>query len=465
MTLLYRPNQTTADYFPDNIPFIMEGQVVSTADPDQMGRVQAWVPALDGENYNIEQIPWADYASPFMGFTVDMPAGQGTVKNSSHSAYGFWAIPKVGATVLVFCLNGNPTSRFYFASTVRLHRNRSLPAGRNTDAAGKQGPWGDAGDGQGNLNPIQPAFNNLRAQFQNKLDQSEAATRGAYERQAAQAKEDKDGLEGYSISPVDNSYLDPQTYCITTPGRHAIIMQDNPSFARLRFKTAEGHQIIFDDANERIYVSTSNGNSWFEMDKDGHVNCYGAKSISYRSGGDINLYADGNINMEAGKGINAKALTADIRMTTQTKFQVKANDSIVMSACGIFDLDTEKSFKLTAAQAIDVYAGSTTNITAASSLHIKSGATMAAQAEKMTLNGGDAFTASAGKMDLNGGSTLTQSAGKINLNSGSAAKAGAANTAAKASCAELADDPAIVPGHEPWVRPVSETPRGPRWKA
>lgn len=446
MTTIYRPTQTTADFLPDNIPFIMEGQVVSTADPDQMGRVRAWVPALDGENFDIDQLPWADYASPLMGFTVDYPGGAGVSKNSSHAAYGFWAIPKVGATVLVFCLNGNPASRYYFASTVRLHRNRSLPVGRNADGGGKLGPWGDAGDGNGNLNPIQPAYDNLRTQFQNQLNKSEAITRGAYERQVAQAKNDKDGLEGYAANPADPSYLDPQTYCFVSPGRHAIIMQDEPHVARLRFKTAEGHQIIFDDANERIYISTAKGASWFEMDQDGHVNIYGAKSYSLRSGGDINIFADGNINLEAGKGVNIKADTADIRMTTQTKFQVKANDSIVMSACGIFDIDSEKALKLTAAKSVDIFAGAAAAITATDALHLKAGAALQAQGEKM---------------NLNGGSALTASAGKINLNSGSA---GNAKSAEKASCAELAEGPAIVPAHEPWERPASEETRGPNWK-
>src|SRR5690606_7835095 len=144
---------------------------------------------------------------------------QAPISNNSHAAYGFWAIPKVEATHLVFCIHGNQTSRCYFASTDRLHRNRSLPAGRNVDSHGNVGPWGDAGDGSGKLNPIQPAYDNLREQFQDDLNASEAQTRGVYERQVAQAKDDKDGNEGYSSNPADPSYLDPQTYCLVTPGR------------------------------------------------------------------------------------------------------------------------------------------------------------------------------------------------------------------------------------------------------
>ncbi len=446
MVQLYRPNQTPQDFFRDGISFIMEGQVVDTSDPDQMGRVRAWVPALDGENFNIDQLPWCDYASPFMGFTVDYPAGQGTKENLSHSAYGFWAIPKIGASVLVFCLNGNPSSRCYFASMVRLHRNRSLPAGRNTDTNGKQGPWGDAGDGRGNLNPIEPAYSNLREQFQDQVTAPQASSRGAYERSVAQASDNRDGKEGYSPNAVDPSYLDPQTYCIVTPGRHAIIMQDDPKWSRLRFKTAEGHQIIFDDANERIYISTAKGHSWFEMDIDGHVNIYGAQSYSVRAGKDINFFADGNINFEAGNGINLKADGGDVRISAQADFHVKANGSIFASACGDFDMNSEKSLKVTSAKSMDIYSGQDMKVSAS---------------EGLSLKAGDKLIAQGSTMGLNGGSELNASAGKINLNSGSA---GNAQAATQASCASAAEPPAIVPGHEPWTRPISEVTRGPNWK-
>ena len=180
---------TVQDMFSTFMPFIMEGLVVATDDPDQMGRVKVWVPSLDGENYEIVSLPWCEYASPLAGFTVDYPAGEAS-STVAQSAYGFWAIPKMGATVFVFCVSGDPARRAYFASSTRLHRNRSLPAGRNADDYGKTGPWGDAGDGLGSYDQIEPAYSNLRAQFNGNLTASEAITRGVYERQVAQPKFD-----------------------------------------------------------------------------------------------------------------------------------------------------------------------------------------------------------------------------------------------------------------------------------
>jgi hypothetical protein len=407
----------------------MEGQVMATDDPDQMGRVKIWVPALDGENFNIDQLPWADYASPLMGFTVDYPAGGIPVANQAHSAYGFWAIPKIGATVLVFCLNADPLSRFYFASTVRLHRNRSLPAGRNKDFNGKTGPFGDAGDGNGNLNPIQPAYDNLRTQFQGQVDDSIAQTRGVYERQVAQAKDDKDGKEGYASNPADPSYLDPQTYCLVTPGRHAMIMQDDPRWSRLRLKTAEGHQIIFDDTNERIYMSTAKGKTWVELDQDGHIHVFAAESISFRAGKDINFFADRDINFEADRSFHVKANNGDIRLATEKTYHLIAKENIIISACGIFDMTSEKSLKITASDNIDIRA-------------MKD---LAAGANR--------------NIDIRAGKHITETAPRIDLNGP------VARMADIASCPTLAQAPSIVPGHEPWQgRPPTTHGRGPNWK-
>ena len=416
--------------FQDGIPFIMEGQVLATDDPDQMGRVRVWIPSLDGENFEVNELPWAEYASPFGGFTVEYPAGNGR-QNPSQAAYGFWAIPKVGATVLVFCINANPAARCYFASTVRLHHNRSMPAGRNSDFNGKQGPWGDDGDESGSLSAIEPATSNLGEQFKHKLTAPQALSRGAWERSVAQGKTVKNGEDGYAQSAVDDKGIyDPQTYCIVTPGRHAIIMQDNIGGSRMRFKTAEGHQIIFDDANERIYMSTALGKSWVEMDQDGHVHIFGEASISINAGVDVNIRATNNININAGKSVNIKADDGDVKVFAGSSVHVKALKDIKQSACGIFDIDSESSLKMTAASNLDILSSADMAITGAGALNLKSG--------------GD----------------ITETASNIHLNGPGA------RGAESASCPDLATPPPIVPLFEPWPRPSAPSgySRNKHWK-
>lgn len=278
---------------------LIEGYVKDTNDPQQMGRLKVWCPAVDGDNYDIDDLPWASYVTPWAGQVEDYPAGSNGAKTGGLHSYGFWAIPKLGATVIVALLYGDVNRRYYIGSVFDTHGNRSLPVGRNRSDYGPA-PVSDTFD------PVEPQTNNLNDQFNGNLKAPQALTRGAYERSVAQDKDEKDGAEGYQKA-MQGQGLDPQTYCISTPGRHSIIFQDNPAVGRVRFKTADGNQVILDDANERIYVSTAKGNSWFEMDKDGHVHVYGAASLSFTAGGDFNVTAAGDINFVAGGNVNIGA--------------------------------------------------------------------------------------------------------------------------------------------------------------
>lgn len=280
---------------------LMEGVVVDVSDPQQMGRVKIWVPAVDGEMYKVENLPWTIFVSPLAGQTRDFPAGAEGSPAKGLVSYGWWAVPKKGALVIVGFLYGDPNRRLYMGSYFRDHGNRSMPAGRSRTDVGP-GPVTDT------LDPVQPSTSNLNAQFNGNLTASEARTRGAYERAVAQDKTIKDGTEGYqqSASTTDKE-LDPQTYSLTTPGRHALIFQDNPSTGRVRIKTASGHQIILDDANERIYISTAKGNSYVELDQDGRIHVYAGSSLSLSTGGDFNVAAAGSINMQAGGAVNIQA--------------------------------------------------------------------------------------------------------------------------------------------------------------
>lgn len=417
---MFSKSQQSTEFFPDAIPFIMEGQVVATDDPEQMGRIKVWIPALDGEKYNVDFLPWTNYASPLFGFTTNYPKGSSNSKNSNQSAYGFWAIPKVGAVVLVFCLNANPDQRYYFASKILYHKNRSLPAGQNTDENGNFGPFGELLD----KDRLQPAFNNLTEQFSGQLNSSQAKTRGAYERQVAS----NSTKEGYTSSPVDDSYVDPQTCCFVTPGGHAIIFQDDPKFGRLRVKSAEGHQIILDDANERIYISTAKGKTWIELDQDGHLHVFAAESLSFNSRESINFHASKDINLYAENNINIKANTGTLKIESGKDAHVKSIGSIFVSACQNMSLLSEKELKITSDENLDIFA-----------------------------QGALALTAS-GALDVKGGGGMTVSAKPLHFNGPSA------RTAGKAECAQRATNPEIIPGHEPWERPASKTTRGPNWR-
>ena len=372
------------------LPYLVEGIVIDTSDPQELGRLKVWCPSLDGDNVRAETLPWVRYVSPLAGQAYDYPAGGTAGKAIGPVSYGMWAVPKIGAEVMIGFLYDDPNQRVYMGSFFRDSGNRSLPAGRN----GAGAPTSDTFD------PIEPQTSNLSTQFQGKLATSIARTRGVYERQAAQAANEKTTEEGYSTRVVAApegglnadplvSTLDPQTYSITTPGRHAIIMQDDPKFARVRIKTAEGHQVILDDANERIYVSTAHGKSWIELDLDGHVHVYAAESISVSSGKDLNLSALGSVNISAG-----------------ANFNVGAAGFARISACADASITGDTGVNITAGAAFNILA--------------------------------------AGR--------LFQTAEHIHLNGPAA------------SAAPCASKPSSTPSHEPWERPVTTGKRGPNWK-
>jgi Type VI secretion system/phage-baseplate injector OB domain len=329
-----------------SISNLMEGVIVDTNDPQQMGRVKIWVPAIDGDLYNIIDLPWATYVSPLAGQTRDYPAGPESNKTSGLMSYGWFAVPKTGALAIVGFLYGDSNRRIYLGSYFRDHGNRSLPAGRNRSDLGTS-PLSDT------FEPVQPQSNNLTAQFSGQLTASEAKTRGVYERAVAQDKTQKDGTEGYQTDLVDakdsktgKAQYDPQTYSLSTPGRNALIFQDNPSNGRIRLKTAAGHQIILDDANERIYVSTARGNSWFEMDQDGRIHVYAADSISISSGADFNFTGGGNFNIGVSGNINIQA-GAQLKMAACAGINISGN-SVNMESSTKFDILAVANLQVTA---------------------------------------------------------------------------------------------------------------------
>ena len=400
----------------------MEGIVLDTDDKDQMGRLKIWVPTLDGESYSISNLPWAEYASPFGGVTTDFPAGRTGAKSLGHVPYGFYSLPKINAQVLVFLLNGDPTRRFYFASYFDLHRNRGLPAGRNVNASEQVGPWTDTYD------KLEPAASNLRKAFGEGLGSSQAQTRGAWERQVAQDKTNKDGRDGYANSAADpTNYKDPQTYCWTTPGHHTIIMSDSADHCRTRIKTCEGNQIILDDTNERIYISTAKGNTWIELDENGNIAIYGAKSVSVRAEEDINLAANRNINLEAQGSVNIKA-GADLRASGGT-INLSTGGAFVASGCSM-DIN------------------STNTKISGDTLNLKSDGALAISGKNTSIKSGSTLILS--------GSAVTSSPMVV--------PGGGAPEASPAICATAAGSPSIIPAHEPWDRPADAN-RNPKWRA
>lgn len=421
---------------------LMLGTVKNNADPMQLGRLQVYVPSLDSNAWELEKLPWARYVSPFGGTTANFLCGREKQLFPGISTYGMWAIPKNGAQVLVGCMDGEPGSRFWVGSLWQPDLNRTLPfivdeVKSDLDDSGLypqlQVPFILNNLNEAGLGPGSPLF----------------TTRG-YERSVAfpqNRAKTKPVTNGYYTKPLEIDKADSQTYCLTTPGRHFFVMSDVDEHCRVRLRTTEGHQVIFDDSNERIYISTAKGRNWIEIDEDGRIHIYAKDEINIRSEDNINLTSEKNINLKAKQKVNIKSLTDEVNLQAQTHVNIKAVTGRWQAESGQeFSVKSDNaSVTVQARGAVEVSSSNDrVSITARNNMNLR------------TLQG-EMLQTSAGPYHLRRPYQKTNPCPGDN-NPSAAAVANGAPTVPDLN-------PSMVePQHEPWDRPQSKLPRNPTWK-
>lgn len=432
------------------------GFVVDTNDPQQMGRVRARCPSLndpgDTAEYTLEDIPWAMYCSPFGGSVSDVPRGPEDDITPGEVAYGMWNIPKVGSQVLVMCLDGNPQQRIYIGCVHGQFLPHTLPHGRyNNDEVGTlDGPLSSTED------QIQPLYKNQTTAFNDKRTSPEWRTRGAdfaataldpgmVSNAISDKSDDKDiasteldgnevvHRQGYTtdrfnaerVFKTTTGRYDNQISSWTTPGFHSIAMDDRAENCRMRMRTTSGHQIILDDTNERIYISTAEGKNWIEMDQRGNIDLFSESRVSIHAADDINLTSKQDIRMSA----------ENIHMYSNAETRIQSADDISVS-------------------------GDNLRFKAESGLYAESGSSMHFNSS------GDLISTSVGMCNIKSGSILSlDAAGIMNLlAAGNVLVTGAlvhlngppATPAIPASSPDeiQSNQPSRVPQSEPWARTI-----------
>lgn len=304
------------------------GIVKNNADPAQHGRLQVYIPSIDTQYYEPETLPWATYVSPFGGTTVDFPVGREQDVVPGISSYGLWAIPKVGAQVLCGFLEGDPAVRYWIGCVYIPQLNRTMPS--NIDPLLTE--IDDTGVNPQQTIPYQKA-NLTKAGLQ--PGSFHYRTRGGYERSISYPSNNdvnKPITNGYAPKPLQKKAADSQTICLTSPGRHFFVMSDVDEHCRMRLKTTAGSQIIFDDTNERIYISTAQGKNWIELDEgNGKIYLYSDSKISVRAKNDINLYSDENINIVANKRVNIKSETRSVNLEATHDIRLLSNEADILA--------------------------------------------------------------------------------------------------------------------------------------
>jgi lysozyme len=295
---------------------IYVGFVKATNDPDFMGRIKVWIPEVSGNQLDPDQWYTCSYASPFAGATSVYNNNNGPTYRDTQQSYGFWFVPPDLDNEVVCCfINGDPGRGIWFGCLYQQSMNHMVP--------------GIPGDSGSNGLPV-AEYNKLRKDI--NLD---TVTAPIYSPLADQLKIqglDKDASRGITTAGARRGTPDNAVYGILTPGANQFVMDDNLDERYIRLRTQQGTAITVNDTEGYIYMISRDGNSWLELGVDGSINIYGASDISVRSQGTLNLHADLDVNIEAGRSIYIKARGQVSSILNNASPNANANSGAVITA-------------------------------------------------------------------------------------------------------------------------------------
>lgn len=456
------------------IDSITLGTVISSSDPHQMGRLKILCPAFgdDPNSMNPDELPWASKVSPLGGMTnSSMKRGPNEGKSSvGPIAYGIWGVPKVGSTVLVCCIDGDPYYRLWLGSIFDQGSTNTLPHGRYFYA-------GQNGEPDGPLDsqekPIEPLYTNQTKAFTSRSKNYEWRTRGADFSATGNSEEfsdlapsthadeviktsfnSADGQSfdiknGYAAGRMDGQEKNEESsvYSWTSPGFHSISMDDRPENCRVRVRTTSGAQILMDDTNERIYVSTPQGENWIEMDYNGNIDMFGRR-IALHATKDINLTADDTVRIMGKKGVHVYSgdemslqAVKDLSVSTDQNIRVKSGQVCNIESIGAMNAKSGATLNTQSTGITGIKSGATINIDATSDLNVKAGTA--------------ASVTAGANLNLKAGGQILNTGSQIHLNGPSAASADSATSAGPAE-PHKAKWTNRIPMHEPFTRTVTK---------
>jgi hypothetical protein len=441
------------------------GTVVDTNDPQQLGRLRVVVTAWgDSWNHKTENMPWCMFVSPLAGQTHVGTKGPGIQETTGGVAYGMWGIPKVGAQVVVMSMDENHMYRLVMGCVFDANTPHTMPHGRwmyddhpkLDKERPKSKPYGPYSSTESLIQPLsqnlQQAFGNNDVAYEwrtraadysvsrvdvSQLNQSYSGVQDDLE--VTNADDNWVSTQGYQNSRIDphgnpnGKNNDSHVYSWTTPGFHSISMDDRQENCRTRIRTTSGHQILLDDTNERIYISTAQGNNWIEMDQAGNISIYSSSKVSVRSNADINLSSDQQVRIYGKQGVHIRS-NDDIRISAKSDIHAQADKSIHAHAKNDVLVQADKKIHIKAGSNLNITTSDTMNLKAKSNANISTSATM----------------------NLNAGGQIIETGSQIHLNGPNAAIAASASAAGD----KPANFTSMIPDHEPYGRCMTKSDTG-----
>ena len=479
-------------------PFL--AMVVSNIDPTYMGTLEVELLRPVGASGGEGQLHQVSYMSPFYGSTSNEYLGTDPDDyNNTQKSYGMWMMPPdVGVTVMVIFIDGDPKRGYWMGCVPDENMNFMVPGIAATQRVvedvdpDKQDRYGRVPVAE--YNKITPSNNHPEDPTQNLkprhplakiledqgllFDDARGITTSSSRREAPSmvfgistpgpldkkpgAKNGPWGKREHRIPTAPVSRLGGTTFVMddgddkwlrkttATDGPPDYVSVENgetdgdPTLLHnelFRIRTRTGHQILFHNTEDLIYITNARGTSWIELTSDGKIDIYAQDSISVRTQNDLNFYADRDINMEAGRNINLKATDKEAVGDTKIsgRIQIEAvgdfikivNGNVFTKVDGTQDDTIKKSLKQSFNDTWNVTTGKQTSMTIGAGFDLKTA-------------GGNKLT-SGGNMDISASNT-TISGGNINFNGPAAATASSATAAVPPVPLETIDNPTEIEG-------------------
>ena len=468
-------------------PFL--ATVVSNIDPTYMGTLEVELLRPVGASGGEGQLHQVAYMSPFYGSTSNEYLGSDPDDyNNTQKSYGMWMMPPdVGVTVVVIFIDGDPKRGYWIGCIPDENMNFMVPGIAATQRvvedvdADKNGNYGRVPVAE--YNKITPSNNHPEDPTQNLkpqhplakvlsdqgliFDDARGITTSSSRREAPSmvfgistpgpldkqpgAKNAPWGKREHRIPSTPVSRLGGTTFVMDDGDdkflRKTTSSEGPPDYASVengetdgdptllhnelfRIRTRTGHQILFHNTEDLIYITNARGTSWIELTSDGKIDIYAKDSISVRTENDLNFYADRDINMEAGRNFNLKVAERHQTEVGMDKICI-VNGNVAIKVDGTQDETISGAVAESYESTWDITVGDQTNMTIGGGLDIDTS--------------GDNKLTSGGNMEISAANT-TVSGGNINFNGPSAATAGSATAATPPEPLPTIDNPTEVEG-------------------
>lgn len=345
-------------------------KVIGHLDSTYMGILEVQLLRPVGGNTAETKTFQARYMSPFFGVTgadyligstnVDDLAYSSDDYNNTQKSYGMWMVPPdVGSLVIIMFIDGASDKAFWIGCVADEGMNFMVPGLAATqkvvedvdpDKAGRYGrvPVAEYNKAINNttdpditqgLKPRHP-FTNVLSHQGLLFDDIRGITSSSARREvpsmvfgiSTPGPVDKKGPRGaignleskantfvsrlggttFVMDDGDNRFLRKTTASEGPPEYASVEDQETdgkveiPHNELVRIRTRTGHQILFHNSEDLIYITNARGTSWIELSSDGKIDIFAQDSISVRTNNDLNFYADRDINIEAKRNLNIK---------------------------------------------------------------------------------------------------------------------------------------------------------------